>query len=155
MVAPQKILLIPVFLVFVFIGTINGIFRQMDRNLNYSMKKKIKWGLFKNLYAENRREESLHGPVLECPNHGVYSPIAGLIIAYACITLVALIWSLILIFTECTVFDYQVLLFTVLGVTVITAIITLVLYYVHVNKYLKHQDDNIRKIADILRERDK
>ena len=155
MVTPQQILLIPVAVIFIFIGTINGVFRQMDRGLNYSMKRKIKWGPFKNLYAENRKDESLHGPVLESPNCGVYAPVTYLIITYFSITLLALIWSLILVFTECTVIDYQILLFTILGLTVIFAITTLILYSVYENKYLKHQAENIHKIANILRERDK
>lgn len=119
------------------------------------MKKKIKWGPFKNLYASNRQEESLHGPVLEDPNNGVYSPVAILIAILFFATLSSLVWAIILIGTEYTTLDYKIMLFTSLGVAVCTLIVATVFYYIHVNKYVKHQDEYIHKIANILRERNK
>ena len=148
-------MLVPTLLVFILIGSINGLFQQMDKNLNYSMKKKIKWGPFKNLYASNRQEESLHGPVLEDPNNGVYSPVAILIAILFFETLLSLVWALILIGTECTIVDYKILLFVSLGLAVCTLIVAMTLFYIHVNKYVKHQDEYIHKIANILRERNK
>lgn len=155
MITPREILLVPILLIFLLIGSINGLFRQMDKNLNYSMKKKIKWGPFKNLYASNRQEESLHGPVLEDPNNGVYSPVAILIAILFFATLSSLVWAIILIGTEYTTLDYKIMLFTSLGVAVCTLIVATVFYYIHVNKYVKHQDEYIHKIANILRERNK
>ena len=155
MITPREILLVPILLVFLLIGSINGLFRQMDKNLNYSMQKKIKWGPFKNLYASNRQEESLHGPVLEDPNNGVYSPVAILIAILFFATLSSLVWAIILIGTECTTLDYKIMLFTSLGIAVCTLLVATVFYYIHVNKYVKHQDEYIHKIANILRERNK
>ena len=155
MITPREILLVPILLIFLLIGSINGLFRQMDKNLNYSMKKKIKWGPFKNLYASNRQEESLHGPVLEDPNNGVYSPVAILIAILFFATLSSLVWAIILIGTEYTTLDYKIMLFTSLGVAVCTLIVATVFYYIHVNKYVKHQNEYIHKIANILRERNK
>ncbi|MBQ7915071.1 MAG: hypothetical protein IJ322_06160 [Clostridia bacterium] len=155
MITPGQILLSPLYvLLFLLVATF-GVFKEMDKMLNYSMKKKIKWWIFKNLYFDNRREEYLHGPVLENPNCGTYLPIFILILTTFFVFLVSLIWSLVLIFIEHTKTNVQIMTIFSLGSLVVISIVAGILDVVYQKKFVKHQSEYISKIAAILQERDK
>ena len=155
MITPGQILLSPLYvLLFLLVATF-GVFKEMDKMLNYSMKKKIKWWIFKNLYFDNRREEYLHGPVLENPNCGTYLPIFILILTTFFVFLVSLIWSLVLIFIEHTKTNVQIMTIFSLGSLVVISIVAGILDVVYQKKFVKHQSEYIIKIAAILQERDK
>ena len=153
MITPGQILLSPLsVLLFLLVATF-GVFKEMDKMLNYSMKKKIKWWIFKNLYFDNRREEYLHGPVLENPNCGTYLPIFILILTTFFVFLVSLIWSLVLIFIEHTKTNVQIMTIFSLGSLVAISIVAGILYYVYRSKYQKQMVKNIEKITQVLNER--
>ena len=151
----RDILMVPLSLLILFIVSTGGLFKSMDKLLNYSMKKKIKWGPFKHLYHDNRRDEYLHGPVLDDPNVGVYSPIFGLIVSLFSAFLISSIWSFVLILNKFTDSDVVAMTVTCYSLAFTTLLVALVLYYVFKGKYFKHRQENIRKIAAILQERDK
>ena len=155
MITKGEILLIPLVLTLFLCRAVMGLFKEMDKNLNYSMKKKIKWWIFKNLYFDNRREEYLHGPVLENPNCGTYLPIFILILTTFFVFLVSLIWSLVLIFIEHTKTNVQIMTIFSLGSLVVISIVAGILDVVYQKKFVKHQSEYISKIAAILQERDK
>ena len=153
MITPGQILLSPLsVLLFLLVATF-GVFKEMDKMLNYSMKKKIKWWIFKNLYFDNRREEYLHGPVLENPNCGIYLPIFILILTTFFVFLVSLIWSLVLIFIEHTKTNVQIMTIFSLGSLGAISIVAGILYYVYESKYQKQMMKNIEKITQVLNER--
>ncbi|MBQ7913950.1 MAG: hypothetical protein IJ322_00375 [Clostridia bacterium] len=155
MITKGEILLIPLVLTLFLCRAVMGLFKEMDKNLNYSMKKKIKWWIFKNLYFDNRRGEYLHGPVLENPNCGVYFPVFILILVQSLLQLTSIIWSLILIFTEYTNLEVKIMTIVTCGSTFIVLVVAGILDGVYQKKFVKHQSEYISKIAAILQERDK
>ncbi len=149
------ILSLPIIIILLLIRGVGGVYKQIDKMLNYSMKRKVKWGPFKNLYSDNRQEEALRGPVLDKPNCGTYFPAFMLILLHSIIALVSIIWSLILIFAGYTNLDVKIMSWTIIGMLIVFVIVGVILYYVYSDKYLKHQLENARKISQLLEEKNK
>lgn len=121
---------IPICFTMFFLTEINGIFGDLDKALNHSKKRKIKWGPFKFLYYENRREECLYNPELEKAYCGTYLPVAILIIIQYVIVCISWVVSISLLFIELTKYHLQILFWSAaipsLAILIISAILTTV-----------------------------
>lgn len=112
-------------------AAILGVFiKQMDRALNFSMKKKIKVKYIPLYFPNDRKNESKLGETLENPNEGVYCP--------------TFICSLITYFIVLLAIIYFVLVFTInmpesICVGLLYGFIVLMLVYgIIVNALLRH-----------------
>ncbi len=130
-------------------------YKDIDLMLNYSMKRKVKWGPFKYLYMNNRLEETLGGPVLDDPNCGIYFPVFMLILAHSAAVLTSIIWSIILIVRGYTVSDVKIMFNVTLGMTLIVIFASGILSHVYKNKYVNNKAKYIRKIKRQLEEKNK
>lgn len=150
-----QLILIPLSLILFLFLEINGVFHDMDKALNYSMKKRAKWWPFKYLYSDNRREEYLHGPVLEEPNCGTYLPVATLIILQFVIVCISLVWAICLLFLEYTKHELKILFWSTAIPFFVTLIVGAILSTVYEKKYAENESEYKRKIANILEKRNK
>ncbi len=123
--------------------------REIDSNLNYSMKKKIVTKKIPLYFPNDRINESMYGPTLEYPNEGTYLPafvlsILTYIIGFAYIVTVIV----------CAICLTETLVFKVAayGLLVIGAweILLIVIGKTYEHKYFKNRDANIKKISQIL-----
>jgi hypothetical protein len=151
------ILFYDVMLIVCLVFCIDGVYKDIDWMLNYSMKRKVKWGPFKNLYKTNRIEETIYGPATDKPNCGTYFPAFMLILLHSIIVLVAIIWSLILIFTGyMTGTQLEIMIAVTFGAFfIITCFVAATMHEVYKRKYFKHRSENARKLSQLLEEKNK
>lgn len=127
---------------------------EMDRALNYSMKKKIRTKKIPLWFPSDRRNESAFGPSLEEPNEGTYLP------AFICciITYVILFVSVICqIIVHCVVKVYKVDVYMMLGTFAANIINTCVVRTIvehYARKYAWNRPYYMNKISEIQNDKD-
>lgn len=127
---------IPICFTMFFLTEINGIFGDLDKALNHSKKRKIKWGPFKFLYYENRGEE-FYNPELEKAYCGTYLPVAILIIIQFVIVCISWVVAISLLFIEFTKYHLKILFWSAAIPSLATLIISAILTTVYESKKSK------------------
>ena len=127
---------------------------EMDRALNYSMKKKIRTKKIPLWFPSDRRNESAFGPSLEEPNEGTYLPaFICCIITYA-ILFVSVISQIIV---HCVVKVYKVDVYMMLGTFAANIINTCVVRTIvehYARKYAWNRPYYMNKISEIQNDKD-
>ncbi len=147
-------------IIMMFMGLV-GIFscfmynlKEIDSNLNYSMKKKVITKKIPLYFPNDRKNESLYGPTLEEPNEGTYLPAFVLSILTYIIGLAYVTTSIVSIICLSESNAFKVAAY---GLLIIGAweIILIVIGKVYEHKYFKNRDANIQKISQILKDNKK
>lgn len=127
---------------------------EMDRALNYSMKKKIRTKKIPLWFPSDRRNESAFGPSLEEPNEGTYLPaFICCIITYA-ILFVSVISQIIV---HCVVKVDKVDAYMMLGTSAVNVVNTCVVRTIvehYARKYFWNKPYYMNKISAIQKGKD-
>ncbi len=127
---------------------------EMDRALNYSMKKKIRAKKIPLWFPSDRKNESAFGPSLEEPNEGTYLPA----FIWCIITYVILFVSVISQITvHCVVKVYKVDVYMMLGTFAANIINTCVVRTIvehYARKYAWNKPYYMNKISEVQKGKD-
>ena len=128
---------------------------EMDRALNYSMKKKIRTKKIPLWFPSDRKNESAFGPSLEEPNEGTYLPAF-----VSCIITYAILFASVIaqIVVHCVVKVDKVDAYMILGTSAANILNTCVVRSIvehYVRKYSWNKPYYMNKISAIQKDKDK